>query len=101
MDRQIVEYHPDQWRIGIMDIDQLAHADGEVLIGAPVGDLDLAPRAVGVEEDEQVDRAVAAIFAVVAFELTGDGGDRLAGFARERGRALLRAPARPAAIAGL
>jgi hypothetical protein len=42
-----------------------------------VGDLDLAPGAVCVEEDEQVDRAVAPILAVVAFELARRGRDRL------------------------
>jgi hypothetical protein len=42
---------------------------GEVLVGAPVGDLYPAPEAVGVEEDEQIDGAVASIFAVVALKL--------------------------------
>jgi hypothetical protein len=37
-----------------MKIDQIAHAIGQILIGAPVGDLDLAPRAMGVEEEESV-----------------------------------------------
>jgi len=37
-----------------MDIGEIAHAVGEVLGRAAVGDLDLAPGAVGIEEDEEV-----------------------------------------------
>jgi hypothetical protein len=60
-----------------MDIGKLAHALGEVAARPMVGDLDLAPGAVCVGEDEQVDRAVAAILAVVAFDLARRGRDRL------------------------
>jgi hypothetical protein len=42
-------------------IGQIAHAVGKVLVGAPVGDLDLAPRPVGVEEDEQIGRPIATL----------------------------------------
>jgi hypothetical protein len=44
-----------------MDIDKLAHAVGEVSSGPMFGDLDFAPGAVRVEEDEQIDRAVAPV----------------------------------------
>src|ERR1700674_4716710 len=70
MGGEVVHHHPDDRGVGIIDIDQLAHALGEVLVGAPVGDLHPAPGAVGVEEDEQIDGAVAAIFAVVALKPT-------------------------------
>ena len=61
-------------RLGIMDVDELAHALGEVLGGAPLGDLHLAPGPVDVEEHEQIGGAVAPIFAVVALELPGLAG---------------------------
>ena len=46
---------------------------------------------MGVEEDEQVDRAIAAILAVVALELARRGRDRLANLADQLGRALVEA----------
>jgi hypothetical protein len=52
MGRQVVEHHPDALRPRIMNIGEFAHAGGEVLRGAPLGDLDLAPGAVHVEEDK-------------------------------------------------
>ena len=83
-----------------MDVDQLAHAVGEVAAVAPLGDLDLAPGPVRVEEDEQVDRAVAAVLAVVALQLAGLGRDRLAHLADQLGRALVEAHHRPLRIGG-
>ena len=65
-----------------------------------VGNLDLAPGAVRVEEDEEVDRAVAPILAVVAFELAWRGRDRLARLADQLGRALVEAHHRPPRIRG-
>jgi len=41
--RQIVHDDTDLVGVGIVDIDQYADADGEVLVGALIGDLDLAP----------------------------------------------------------
>jgi hypothetical protein len=41
-----------------MEIDKLAHALGEVASRPMFGDLDFAPGAVRVEEDEQIHRAV-------------------------------------------
>jgi hypothetical protein len=46
---------------------------------------------VDVEKDEQIDRAVAPILAVVALELPRLGQDRLADLADELGRALIEA----------
>ena len=51
-----------------------AHAGGEVHGGAAVGDFDPAPRAMHVEDNEQVDRSVALVFAVVALELSSMAG---------------------------
>src|SRR4030095_8411393 len=73
----IVEDDSDAVCLRIVDIDQVAHAVGEVAGGALLRDLHLAPGPVRVEEDEQVDGAVAAIFAVVALGLPGRGRDRL------------------------
>ena len=68
---------------------------GEVFCRAPLGDLDLAPRPVHVEEDEQIGGAVAAVLAVVALELARLGRDRLAHLADELDRALVEADHRP------
>jgi hypothetical protein len=46
---------------------------------------------MGVEEDEQIDGAVAAIFAVVALKLARLGGNGLTHFADELGRAFVEA----------
>jgi len=56
---------------------------------------------MGVEEDEQVGRAVAAILAVVALELARLGRDRLADLADQLGRALVEADDRPRRVGGL
>ena len=74
MGRKIIEDDPDLLSLGIMDIGKLAHALGKVACRAVFGDFDFAPGAVRVEEDEQVDRAIAPILAVVAFELPGAAG---------------------------
>jgi hypothetical protein len=54
MRRQVVERDPDRLGFGIVDVDKLAHALGEVTGGTMLGDLDLAPRAVDVEQDERL-----------------------------------------------
>jgi hypothetical protein len=100
MGREVIEDDPEQVRLRIMDIDELAHAVGEVAGRAMVGDLDLAPGAVCVEEDEEIDRAVAPILAVVAFQLARRGRDRLARLADQLGRAFVEAHHRPPRIGG-
>src|SRR5712671_2718861 len=92
MGGEVVHHHPDDRDVGIVDIDQLAHALGEVLVSAPVGDLHPAPGTVGVEEDKQIDGAVAAIFAVVTLKLARLGGNGLANLADELGRLRLFLP---------
>ena len=72
-----------------MDIDELAHALGVVFCRPPLGDLDLAPGSMHVEEDEQVSRSIAFILAVVTFEPARSGRDRLAYLTNELGRALV------------
>src|ERR1700758_23804 len=85
MRRQIVEHDADPLGLGIMKVHEITHAFGEVARGAAVGDLDRAPRLVGIEEDEEVGGAVATILAVVALELAWRGRDRLAGPTRPGG----------------
>jgi hypothetical protein len=99
--REVVEHDPDPLGLRIMEIDQVAHAFGEVAGGALVSDLDPAPGSVRVEKDEQVDGAVAAIFIVEAFQPARRGRDRLAGLADQLGRALVEAHHRPLWIVGL
>ena len=61
-----------------MDIDEFAHAVGVVRGGAALGEFDVAPTPMRIEGDEEIDGAVAAILAIVAFELARLGRDRLA-----------------------
>jgi hypothetical protein len=74
-----------------MNVDEIAHAFGKVADGAPVGDLDLAPGPVGIEKDEQVGGAVAAILAVVTLKLARRSRDGLTHVIDQRGRALVEA----------
>jgi len=106
MGRQIIEHDADQRRLGITDVDQLAHAGGKVPVGAPVGDLDLAPGPMGIEEDQQVNRAVAAEIAIVALRLRAGqavraGRDRLADLADQLRRSLVEAHHRSLGIGRL
>lgn len=66
--RQAVEHDADALGLRAMAIDEIAHAVGKVVCGAPLGDLHLASRMVGVEEDEQVGGAVALVFAAVTLQ---------------------------------
>ena len=47
--RQVVLHDPNARGIGIMDIDEFAHALGVVFGRAPLGDLDLAPGPMHVD----------------------------------------------------
>jgi len=62
---QIVHHDANQVGLRVMDINEIAHALGEFSRCPLLGDLHLAPRSVRVEEDKQVDRAIAPILAVV------------------------------------
>ena len=101
MGRQIVEHHPDALGLGIVNVGEFAHAGGEVLRRAALGDLHLAPGAVRIEEHEQVGGAVAPVLAVVALDLPGLGRDRLAHLADELDRALVEADHRPLRVGRL
>jgi hypothetical protein len=56
-----------------MEVGEFAHADGEVRRRAALGDLDLSPGAIGIEEHEQVGGAVAPVFVVVRSIFPGSG----------------------------
>ena len=84
-----------------MDIGEFAHALGVVFCRPPLGDLDLAPGSMHVDADEEIDGAVAAVLAIVTFELTRLGRDRLAHFADQLDRALVEANHRPLGIGRL
>src|SRR5215468_6271840 len=90
MCRQVIEHDAHLGGLWIMGVDEFAHTLGEVASRAVLGDLDLAPAAMDIEEDEQIGRAVALIFAVIAFELPRLGWDRLAHLADELGWALVK-----------
>src|SRR5215469_4581116 len=95
MCRQVIEHHAHLVGLWIMGVDEFAHTLGEVASRAVLGDLDPAPTAMDIEEDEQIGRAVALIFAVIAFELPRRGWDRLTYLADELGWALVKAHHRP------
>jgi hypothetical protein len=69
---------------------------GVILCRPPL--VDLAPGPIHVDANEEVDGAVAAILAIVTFQLTGLGGARLADLADELNRALVEADHRPVGI---
>ena len=87
--RQIVQHDADALRFGKVDVYEFPHADREVDGGATVGDFDLAPGPVHVEEDEQVGGAIALILAIVTLQLARLGLDRLTNLADELGRAFV------------
>src|ERR1700756_3058388 len=74
MCRQVIEHDAHLGGLWIMGVDEFAHTLGEVAGRAVLGDLDPAPAAMAIKEDEQIGRAVALIFAVIAFELPGSAG---------------------------
>jgi hypothetical protein len=96
--RQVVLHHPDAVSIGIMDIDEFAHALGVVFCRPPLGELDRAPGTMHVEDDEEIDGAVATVLVIVTFELARLGPDRLARFADELDRAFVEADYRSLGI---
>ena len=89
MGRQVVLHDPDARGIGIMDIDEFAHALGVVFCRPPLGELDLAPWPVHVDADEEIDGAITVVFAIVTFELPRLGRDRLAHLADQLDRAYM------------
>src|SRR5271170_7903573 len=63
-----------------------------VVAGGPViGHLHMTPGLVRVEEDEQIGRAVALVFAIVSLGLARRGRDRQTGLADQLGRAFVEA----------
>src|SRR5215471_7200352 len=91
MCRQVIEHDAHLVGLWIMGVGEFAHTLGEVASRAVLGDLDPAPAAMDIEEHEQIGRAVALIFAVIAFELPRLGWDRLAHLTDELGWALVKA----------
>ena len=86
MGGEVIEDDADALGLWEVDIYELAGPGGEVVSGATIGDLDPAPRAMGIDEDEEIDGAVAAILVVEALGgPSGCGRDRLARFADELG----------------
>ncbi|KRR19207.1 hypothetical protein CQ13_34150 [Bradyrhizobium retamae] len=73
VDRQIVLHDTDTGGIGIMDVDEFTHAVGVVHGGAAVCYLDVAPAAMRIEGDEEIDGAVAAVLIIVALALSWPG----------------------------
>src|ERR1700722_13162395 len=92
---EVVEDDADELGLWEVDIDELAHADGEVVSGATTSDLDPAPRAMCVKEDKEIDGAVAAILVIEAFGPSRRRRDWLTRFADELAGAFVEADHRP------
>src|SRR6476659_78556 len=81
-----------------MNVDELAHAVGVVYGGAAFCNLDVAPAAMRLEGDEEIDGAVAAVLVIVALALSRLGRDRLTHLADELDGGLVEADQRPLGI---
>ena len=91
MGREIVENDPDDIGVRVMEIDEIAHACGKILSGTLFSDLDPAPRSMRVEEDKEINRPIAPVFAIIAFRLAQLGRNWLANLADELMRAFIKA----------
>ena len=91
MGGEVVEDDADALGLREVDIDELAHAKGEVVSGAMIRDLDPAPRAMGVEEDEEIGRPIAPVFAIETLQLPWCRRDWLSGLADQLDRAFIEA----------
>jgi hypothetical protein len=63
--REVVEHDADSVGIGVVHVHEVSHALGKIEGSAPVGNLDVPPRPMRIEEDKQVGGAVASILIVV------------------------------------
>src|SRR6476469_8919694 len=81
-----------------MDVDEITHALGVIPCRSPLGDLDLAPGTMHVEENEEIDRAIATILIIVTFEPAGLGRNGLTHLADELHRAFVEAHHWPSGV---
>src|SRR5262245_28730178 len=81
-----------------MDVDEIAYALGIVFCRSPLGELDLPPGAMHVEENEEIDRPIATILVVVTFEPARPWRNRLPDLADDLHAAFVEAHYRPARI---
>ena len=68
---EVVHYHTDTFRMGIVHVDQLLHLGREVQLGAPLGYRHLAPASQRLDGDEDVRRALPPVLVVMARWLAG------------------------------
>ena len=100
---QIIQHDADALRFGKVNVYEFLHAGSEVDGSTAVGDFDLAPGPMHVEEDEQIGCAIPPVLAIVTLQLSRLGLDRLANLADELGRAFVETdhralPIRPFSI---
>src|ERR1700751_5204310 len=81
-----------------MDVDEVAHTSGVIFCRSPLSDFDLAPGTMHVEDNEEIDRAIATILVIVTFELTRPGRDGLTDPAGELRRTFVEAHDGPLGI---
>lgn len=73
----------------------------QVFCRTPLGDLDLAPGAMHVERDEEIDGAIATILVIVTFQPGRLGRDRLTRLTDELHPALIEAHQWPLGVGRL
>jgi hypothetical protein len=91
MGRKIVLHGPDQVRIRVMDIGQVAHANGEILRGPLVCYFPMTPGSVRIEKHEQISGAVTPALAFILPPLIWLGRGRLAHLADQLRRTFIEA----------
>ena len=77
---EVVEDHPHLLGLGVMLVHQPPHSQGEIHRRASIGDVQVSPSSLGLEEREDVDHTLALVLVVVALWTSRLGG---------QGRALL------------
>ncbi len=100
MGREIVHNNTNGLCVSIVNVDQFAHALGEVLVGAPIGDLHPPPWLMRVQENEKIDGAIAAIFTIVAQGLHRLCRNGVPHLANQLDRAFVKADNRPLRVWG-
>jgi hypothetical protein len=61
---EVIEHDANAFGVRVVAVDEVAHAMGEVDAGSLVGHLDVPPRAVRIDEDEEIRRSVTSVFVV-------------------------------------
>src|SRR5262245_27012673 len=98
---EVVDDEPNDFRLGIIPIDELLYALHKVSFSASRGHFHMAPARMGLEEHKQITCAVALILIIVALGLPWLSCLRLTHFSDQLVRTLVKAHHGKARIVGL